>query len=165
MDYFKFCPKCAHRLIEKEAHGRKRLVCSKCSFIFYQNPKPTVGVFILEGEKVLLAKRAVEPFKGWWDSIGGFMEIGESPQETALREAKEETGLGIELIEILGATKDSYDSEHIVPISFIGKIVSGVPKPADDVEELGWFSLGKLPKNIAFECNKKALTLLKSRLS
>jgi 8-oxo-dGTP diphosphatase len=123
-----------------------------------------VGVFIIQNSKVLLAKRAIEPFKGWWDSIGGFMEIEESPQETALREVKEETGLDIELIEIIGTTKDQYNDEHIVPISFIGRIISGVPKPADDVEKLRWFSIDRLPKNIAFNCNKIALDLLKQRL-
>lgn len=164
MNKFKFCPKCGRKLANKKVHGRSRLVCENCNFIFYQDPKPTVGVFIVENNKVLLAKRAVEPFKGWWDSIGGFMEEGETPQETAVRETKEETGLDIELLEILGVGKDNYAGQPIVPIAFIGKINSGKMKPGDDVKELRWFLLNKLPSNIAFKGNKKVLTLLKSQL-
>mgnify|MGYP000022825261 CR=1 FL=1 len=163
MKRFKFCPKCGGKLANKKVLGRSRLVCENCNFIFYQDPKPTVGVFIVDNNKVLLAKRAVAPFKGWWDSIGGFMEEGETPQETAVRETKEETGLDVELIDILGVGRDKYEEQYTVPIAFLGKIVDGKPKPADDVEELEWFPLDDLPKNISFAGNKKALAILKGK--
>ena len=158
---FKYCPKCSHNLKQKDIHGHTRLVCNKCGFIFYNNPKPTAGVFIVKNNKVLLAKRAVEPFKGWWDSIGGFMESGETPQEAAIRETKEETGLDIKLINILNVGKDRYEDEHTVPIVFLAKIIGGKPKPADDVDEIKWFSLSDLPGNIAFESDKRTLKLIK----
>src|SRR4030042_2552667 len=116
MEEFKFCPKCGGSLGKRRLYNHTRFVCSSCGFVFYQNPKPTVGVFIVKDKKVLLAKRGIEPFKDWWDSIGGFMEEGESPQETATRETKEETGLEIKLGQILGLGKDIYNDQYIVTI-------------------------------------------------
>lgn len=165
MTKFKFCPKCRAKFANKKIHGHTRQVCSSCKFVFYQNPKPTVGVFIVEGSKVLLAKRGIKPYKGWWDSVGGFMEEGESPQETAAREAKEETGLDIELMQILGVTNDKYLDQYLVSTAFLAKIANGAPRPSDDVVELKWFPLDKLPAKISFEANKKALSLLKRKFS
>ncbi len=165
MSDYRYCPRCGAKFTYKNLHGRKRLFCPSCNFIFYQNPKPAVAVFIAERNKVLLAQRAIEPFKGWWDSIGGFMEEGEAPAETAIREAKEETGLDIELLEILGIGKDKYEDYSTVPISYLGKINGGELKPADDVAELKWFTLDRLPSSISFEGNKKILKILQERYS
>ncbi len=163
MSRFKFCPKCGGKLIDKKTYLHKRPTCNKCGFIFYQDPSPTVGVFPIKNNQVLLAKRAIEPFKGWWDSIGGFMERGESPHETAVRETKEETGLDVKITEILGVGKDRYEKQYTVPIAFLGEIADGELKAADDVEELKWFDLEHLPSNIAFEGNKKILRMLKQK--
>ena len=163
MSKFKFCPKCGNNLVSRRIRTHNRLVCSSCRFVFYQNPKPAVGIYILDGNKVLLAKRAIDPLKGYWDSVGGFIEEGEDPGEAASRETKEETGLDIESCEILGAGKDKYGEEDTVVIGFVAKIKSGVPKPSDDVSKLKWFSLNDLPENIAFESNKKALELIKRK--
>lgn len=165
MGEFKFCPKCGKKLLGRKLHGRNRLVCSTCGFVFYQNPKPTVGVFIIEGSKVLLAKRGIQPYKGWWDSIGGFMEEGESPEQTAVRETKEETDLDIQLLDLFGVGKDMYNDQHIVPISFVAKITGGNISAGDDVQELKWFDIANLPEKIAFQTNKKALSLLKKELA
>lgn len=168
MEKFNFCPKCAGKFILEKRHGRDRYVCSRCGYIFYQNPRPTVGVFIVENNKILLAKRAINPYKGWWDTIGGFMEEEETPKECAIRETKEETGLDIEILDILGVGKDTYQDQdlvHTVPISYTAKMVGGTMKPDDDVAELKWFDLNNLPENVAFESNKKALHLLKTKSS
>jgi ADP-ribose pyrophosphatase YjhB (NUDIX family) len=164
MERFKFCPKCGGRLLSKLVRSHERLVCEACGFIFFQNPKPTVGIFVFDQGKILLARRAIEPFKGWWDTIGGFIELGESPQEAAKREAKEETGLDIEIVKIFGMGKDRYLDEDIVPIALIGEIKGGEPQAADDISELAWFSLDKLPEKIAFESNIKALNAFKKAL-
>lgn len=164
MEKFNFCPKCGSKLVTKKVRTHQRLVCSKCSFVFYQNPKPAVGVFIIDSKKVLLAKRAVGPLKGYWDSVGGFVEAGESPQETALRETKEETRLDIKITQVLGVGKDKYGEQETTVIGLLAKIIKGRPDSHDDVSQLRWFSLDRLPKNIAFESNKKALELLKTKI-
>jgi ADP-ribose pyrophosphatase YjhB (NUDIX family) len=131
--------------------------------VFFLNPKPTAGVFIVNDGKVLLAKRGIEPFKDWWDSIGGFVEEDESPQEAAIRETREETGLEIKIIEVIGTGKAMYNDQSINPIAFLAEIISGTPKATDDVSELKWFDLKSLPDNIAFEGNRKVLDSLRQR--
>ncbi len=163
MANYKFCPLCSSNLENQKVRSHERLVCNSCGFVFYQNPKPTVGVFIVENSRILLAKRGIDPFKGFWDSIGGFMENDEAPQETALRETKEETGLDIEITNLIGMGKDLYNGDHIVPIAFEAKIVGGEISPQDDVSDLQWFELSNLPSNIAFSGNRKVLELLKTR--
>jgi 8-oxo-dGTP diphosphatase len=167
MNNFEFCPRCGGKLVRKKIHGLSRQVCGECNFVFFRNPKPTVGVFIIESGKVLLAKRGTTPYLGWWDSIGGFMEEEETPQEAALRETKEETGLDVQLLQVVGVGKDIYEkqniTQHTVPIAFLAKITGGKMQPSDDVSDLKWFPLSNLPRKIAFESNKKLLSLLKQQ--
>ena len=163
MTIFKFCPKCGSNLVIKKVRSHNRLVCSNCGFVFFQNPKPSVGVFIVKKGRVLLAKRGIEPKKGLWGIIGGFIEEGESPQEAAIRETKEETNLDIDELEVFGTSKDKYYDVNIVPIAMLARIKSGQMIAQDDVEKLEWFSLNDLPENIAFESTEKALNFLKRK--
>ncbi|MBI3558338.1 MAG: NUDIX hydrolase [Deltaproteobacteria bacterium] len=71
--------------------NRERLVCNDCGFIFYDNPKLVVGAVVeAEDGKILLCRRAIEPGHGLWTIPAGFMELGETPHDGALREAQEE---------------------------------------------------------------------------
>ena len=90
---FKFCPLCSARLVKKKhpQDEHKRLTCQKCGFIFYQNPTPTVLAIIQKGNKILLTKRAISPYKGWWDIPGGFVETGQN-LEQAVRQSKKSWG-------------------------------------------------------------------------
>src|SRR5690242_13029188 len=76
---------------------KERLVCPECNFVVYDNPKIVAGAVVLEGERVLLCKRAIEPRLGYWTLPAGFLEAKEAPDEGALREAKEEAGATITL--------------------------------------------------------------------
>ena len=165
MEHYKFCPKCAGNLIKKKVNHSERLACEKCGFIFYQNPKPTVSIFVIDKGKILLGERTVEPYKGWWNPIGGFVEEGESLQEAAEREDKEEAGVEIELLEMFGAGKDIYGDQHIIPVGFIGKLKRGVPQDQEGEDVVGWrwFELADLPENIAFETTRNALEFLSRR--
>lgn len=69
---------------------KPRSVCQRCDFIDYQNPKIVAGSVVLKDDKILLCKRAIEPRKGFWTLPAGFMELGESVEEAAQREAHEE---------------------------------------------------------------------------
>ncbi|MDD4902778.1 MAG: NUDIX hydrolase [Patescibacteria group bacterium] len=113
---------------------------------------------IIDGDKVLLGKRCIEPEKGKWDVIGGFLEYGEHPEAGARREAREETGFDIEIEKLLGIYMDIYGPEKYstLNICYIAKIVSGEVKPGDDIEELKWFSASELPE-VAFQNGKDML--------
>lgn len=80
---------------------RERRVCRHCTFIDYQNPKIVAGAVVLKNDKFLLCKRAIEPRKGFWTLPAGFMELGESVEEAARREAREEAEADIEIDQLL----------------------------------------------------------------
>jgi ADP-ribose pyrophosphatase YjhB (NUDIX family) len=89
------CPHCGHPLIRRwpEGDSRERDVCSSCQAVHYENPKVLVACLIYWRDRVVLCRRALEPAKGHWYPPTGFVEIGETLEEAAVRELKEETGL------------------------------------------------------------------------
>lgn len=84
-----------------DGDDKERRVCQRCDFIDYQNPKIVAGAVVLSGTKILLCKRAIEPRKGYWTLPAGFMELGESVEEAAMREAQEEALADIEIDRLL----------------------------------------------------------------
>ncbi|MEM9937515.1 MAG: NUDIX hydrolase [Pseudomonadota bacterium] len=80
---------------------KERRVCQTCDFIDYQNPKIVAGSVVTKGDQILLCKRAIEPRKGFWTLPAGFMELGESVEEAAMREAQEEALADIRIDRLL----------------------------------------------------------------
>jgi ADP-ribose pyrophosphatase YjhB (NUDIX family) len=148
-----FCPRCRSEL----AGDAARLTCSSCGFVIYASSKPTAGALCAENGRVLLVRRAHEPFEGRWDIPGGFLEEGEDPLDGLRRELKEETGLDIEPQRFLGVWMDRYGgdstAEATLNLYWTARIVGGDPEPADDVSELRWFERDALPgrDELAFE--------------
>jgi ADP-ribose pyrophosphatase YjhB (NUDIX family) len=95
----KHCPRCGaavgYRVPDDD--NRERAVCPSCKTIHYENPLNVVGTVPVWGEQVLLCKRAIEPRHGFWTLPAGFMELGESVADGAIRETVEEAGAKIEL--------------------------------------------------------------------
>ncbi|MBI5258499.1 MAG: NUDIX hydrolase [Burkholderiales bacterium] len=77
--------------------NRERAVCPACATIHYENPINVVGTLPVWGEQVLLCRRAIEPRYGFWTLPAGFMELGETVADGALRETVEEAGAKVEL--------------------------------------------------------------------
>ncbi|WP_084421094.1 NUDIX hydrolase [Henriciella litoralis] len=74
-----------------EGDDRQRRICNTCGFIDYRNPRIVAGsVVVSEDGRILLCKRAIEPRRGFWTLPAGFMELGETVEEAAMREAQEE---------------------------------------------------------------------------
>jgi len=159
--HFRFCPKCGGCLGEKNVEGIERLICAQCGYVFYENPKPTASALLIEGDHVLLVKRAIEPRKGFWDLPGGFLEKEEHPEEALRREIKEELGVEIDILELLGIYMDRYgydeSDSHTLNIYYLARVSLGEPKPASDIEDLKWFDKEDLPREVAFENNREAL--------
>ncbi len=84
-----------------DGDNRERLVCARCEFIHYQNPKIVAGAVCTWGDRILLAKRAIEPRKGFWTVPAGYMELGETTEQAAEREAREEACATIEIDRLL----------------------------------------------------------------
>jgi ADP-ribose pyrophosphatase YjhB (NUDIX family) len=110
---------------------------------------------------VLLARRAVEPFLGYWDTPGGFVEPGESLEQCIRRELREEAAIEIEVGRLVGSFPDTYGpaGDATVNAFFECRLVSGEPAPDDDVAELRWFERDALPGHgeLAFACVRAAL--------
>jgi ADP-ribose pyrophosphatase YjhB (NUDIX family) len=81
---------------------RERRVCTSCGFIDYVNPRIVAGVVAHRDGAILLCKRAIDPRKGFWTLPAGFMELGESVEEGAMREAREEACAELALEGLLG---------------------------------------------------------------
>ena len=106
---FRFCPVCGGRFERRVLRGGEpeRLVCTACGFILYLDPKVAVGTIVRDdGERVLLLRRAIEPGYGKWVFPGGFVDRGEVVEQAAIREAREETGLDVTLVALLGVYSD-----------------------------------------------------------
>jgi mutator protein MutT len=158
---YNFCPRCGGRLNERYAEGRDRLVCEKCGFIFYQNPVPAAAVILQQQRRILLVKRKFEPRAGEWSLPAGFIEWGESPEQTAIREVQEETGLNVSVRSLYGVYRgQDYPAYEILLVVYRGEILSGELRPGDDAIAAQWFDLAHLPENIAFQLHRNILAEL-----
>jgi ADP-ribose pyrophosphatase YjhB (NUDIX family) len=159
---YTFCPHCGERLALRPIEGRELPACPACPFVFYNNSAPCVGVLVVDCDRVLLVKRAIEPAKGCWDVPGGFLESGEHPEAGAGRELREETGLEIELTALLGFFMAVYgeEAEPVLNICYLARATGGELGPGDDAAEAAWFALDAPPDDIAFTWVREALGML-----
>ncbi len=147
-------------------HGVMRPTCPSCGFIWYRNPVPAAGVILVREGAVLLVKRKYEPRAGWWCLPAGFMEAGETPEQTAVRELQEETGVFAQLTGLFGVYA-GFDDPRVraVLILYTGVITGGDERAGDDAIELAWFPLDALPEELAFASHRQALAELIERLA
>jgi ADP-ribose pyrophosphatase YjhB (NUDIX family) len=154
LSQWRLCPRCGGTLRGDET----RKECPACSFVAYPSSKPTVGALCEdEAGRILLARRAEEPFKDRWDIPGGFLDEGEHPLDGLRRELREETGLEVEPVELLGIWMDRYGgdstAEATLNLYWTARVLGGEAEAADDVYELQWFGADELPEpeELAFE--------------
>ena len=135
----------------------------------YKTPSLTADIFIFDEEyNFILIERGNDPYKGQWALPGGFVEYGESVEDAAIREAKEETHIDVELIELVNVySKPERDPRgHTVTVAYTAKGNMEDMQADDDASQIGIFcenDIGKL--EIAFdheEIIKDCLTILKS---
>src|SRR6185503_16034814 len=155
---FRFCPRCGGGLDKKivKASEPRRLVCQTCAFIFYQDPKVVAGtVFTLDGGIVLL-KRGVEPALGKWVFPSGYVDRGETVQEAAIRETKEESELDVKLGPLLNVY--SYPRSPSVIVVFTAEVIGGELTAADESTDARIFAPKELPwHELAFDSTRDAL--------
>jgi 8-oxo-dGTP diphosphatase len=160
----KFCTQCGHAVEERQLYGRLRPVCPACKFIHFIDPKVAAAVLIEQDGQVLLTRRAGDPQKGLWVTPGGFVDFDEDPRHAAIRECQEETGLTVELIELIDVISSvgQIGGASIV-IFFRARILSGTLTAADDADQVAWFGPDALPE-IAFEATKTVLEWWKNKM-
>ncbi len=143
-----FCPMCGAALEQQHRAGKLRPVCPNCGHIVFFDPKVAVVIFIMQGGKILLVKRAVDPGKGRWAFPAGFVDAGEDPREAARREILEETGLEIEIIRLLDVFARSADDGGTadIIIAYAARVTGGALQADDDAEAVAWFTAHDLPE-------------------
>lgn len=120
--------------------GRK--ACSHCGYVHYRNPAPAVSVLIAENGKVLIGKRSGEPGIGTWAIPSGYIEYDEDFLSAARREAREETGLNVEIQAILHVTSSFVSPRfHFLGIYVSARVVNGILAAGDDLESVTWHPL------------------------
>ncbi len=159
-DRLRFCPYCAEplslRLVPTE--DRPRLVCDR-EHILYVNPKVVVNVVAERRGRLLLMRRAIEPRVGTWTMPGGFMEMDESVEECAVREAQEETGVTVRPLELVGLySRPAPPGPGIVSIVFRGPVYKGRASPGREALEVRWFQPEEIPwRDLSYETTHWAL--------
>jgi len=116
----------------------------------YRNRRIAVDALIIRDTKILLVKRAVEPFKDFWALPGGGIDFDETAQEALQHEVLEETGLKLlssKFIQIY--TNPARDPKQVITLSYYVE-TEGEPKAGDDAKEFGWVDLNELPE-LAFD--------------
>jgi ADP-ribose pyrophosphatase YjhB (NUDIX family) len=137
----RFCPSCGTEVERKVPAGDDRLrhVCPGCGEVHYHNPKIVVGSVCTLGDRLLLCRRAIEPRRGFWTIPAGYLELGESAEAGALREAWEEARARIELLGLLAV----YSVERIGQVQLLYRArllhedVAAGPESLE-VRLLGW---------------------------
>ena len=131
---------------------------------FPESPFVGVGAVIVENDRVLLIRRGQPPLLGEWSLPGGVLECGEALRDAVAREAREETGLTVDVGEMLGVYEriiradDGRVRYHYVLIDFLCRRVAGKVKAGSDAAEVGWFRREELPAlELAYDANDVVL--------
>lgn len=154
-----FCRQCGtsveHR-VPDDGDTKTRAVCPACGTIHYQNPLNVVGTVPHRGGRVLLCRRNIEPRRGFWTLPAGFMELGESTAEGALRETQEEAGAEVELeglFTLLNVVRVGQ-----VHLYYRARMLSDRLDPGPETLEARMFSEDEIPwEEIAFRTVRETL--------
>ena len=157
----RYCSGCGQSIEMRTPAGedRERHVCSACGAIHYQNPKMVVGCIVEHRGSILLCKRAIEPRRGYWTVPAGFLELGESAMQGALRETHEEAGAHARIL----APYAHFDVPHIgqAYIIYRASLLSDVFGPGPESLEVKLVPPAEIPwDQIAFPVVRYALEMM-----
>lgn len=143
---YRFCPACGGTLESRilKAGEPPRLVCTRCGFVFYLDPKVAVGTIIRARDgRLVLVKRAIEPGYGRWVFPSGYMDRGEEIQAAAMREAKEESGLDVRLDGLVNIY--SYPGRPLIIVVYAATAIGGELCGDDECLEARLFTPDEIP--------------------
>ena len=150
---------CGARLRVTRQDDFRRWRCPRCEWTFYNNPVPATVAIVVGPRGILLCRRAAAPYRGTWDSAGGFLEADEPPARGLRREIREELGARIRRARFRGFVVDRYGRGGfpvlglVYEVRLAGRIVAG-----SDVSEVRWFPRDAIPwRRIGFASIRRAL--------
>jgi ADP-ribose pyrophosphatase YjhB (NUDIX family) len=166
-EVFRHCPRCAApRGAEVDAI---RFVCGACGFVYYYNVAVSSGAVVLDpAGHALFIRRARAPGKDKLAFPGGFVDRGETAQDAAIREVREETGVVLPAVEFLASFPNLYpyrDVEYaVLDLFFVATVPSREATPLDEVTEIVWGAPESLREDdLAFPSHVLALAALRRR--
>ena len=163
--FSRYCMHCGERLSSAtpENDTKRRLVCIGCGFVHYINPRPVAGTLPVRADgQILLTRRDIEPRRGMWVFPGGFMDVGETAEEAAIRETREEAHLEVANLSLLGVYTRL--EPGVVVIVYAADAL-GEAEVGDETSEIGWFHPDAIPwHELAFDSTTAALEDLVARL-
>ena len=147
----KFCNSCGSTVVLRVPEGDtyERAVCEACGVIHYENPKVVVGCLPAYGDRILICKRAIEPRHGLWTLPAGFMELGETTAQAALRETMEEAKARVDLGEVFALLSVPHvDQVHVF---YRARLLDRDFAAGEETLEVALFGEDEIPwKQIAF---------------
>lgn len=132
-----------------DGDSHERDVCATCGFVHYVNPKIVTGAIVRHEGRIMLCRRAIEPCIGFWTLPAGFMEVGETAEQAAMREAREEANAAIVIDRLLAV----YTIPRIaqVQIMYLAHLIDPVFSPGPESLEVMMVRWDEIPWNeIAF---------------
>ena len=154
--WFTYCPHCSAGLVEFLQEGLPRRKCPACGWIQYRNPTVGVAVVLIEGDRLLFGRRR----GGGWCIPCGHVEWSENVEDAAIREFAEETGLIVELEEIVAVKSNFHNpTKQTVGIWYRGRRVSGHLQPGGDLVELAFCKVND-PPQLKFPTDREVVTQL-----
>jgi ADP-ribose pyrophosphatase YjhB (NUDIX family) len=153
LEGLRFCPRCG---ATPQIDFPRSLRCESCGYAAFYNPKPVAGAIPRAADgRVWLLRRGFDPAAGLWTFPGGFVDLGESVDQAAVREAREELEIDIELTGLLGVY--SRPQDRVVLVVFEA-IAHGEPRTTDEAPEIGAFATADVPwDELAFWSTEQAL--------
>jgi len=144
---FRYCPICGTLLRKARRDKKIRLLCTKCGWVNYQNPLPSVAALVKNPKgEILLIKRGVPPGKGKWALPSGFIEIDETPETAVLRELREETNTTGGVRRLIGVYNEHTETYgNVLLIGYEVEKLKGKIRAGSDTKEIKFFPTNYLP--------------------
>lgn len=147
----RYCPYCGAPVKRQRVQGKWRPVCTACGHVQFVDPKVAAGVFLEQDHRILLVQRLFAPEQGKWSLPAGFVDGGEDPRAAAVRECLEETGLSVEVLELLDVFYGRADAASAdLMLVYRARLVGGGLTASDDAKQAAFFGPNELPP-LAFE--------------
>jgi len=147
IETFRFCPICTTHLSTAIIDRTPRLQCENCGFIRFRNPSPSAGTIAVMDNRIVMIQRGRPPSKGKWAFPSGFIEIGETPEEAALREMEEESGITGRILDLIDVYyEDSKVWGDLLVIMYLVEVTGGELRAGDDADDVRLSPRSEVPR-------------------